>query len=163
MAPLASGTSRLLSPAGFEADTEGARAADVLRQQFPERLDPVLTVVFQSGATPIADPAYRSQVAAWRADLVRLVGGGGVVQGPLPGRDGRTAALVVSSNESPDHFIELGRQTAGITHPGPARVLVGGFGAVYDSFIEESERDLQQSERLSVPIALGLLLLVFGG
>ncbi|HSR26518.1 MAG TPA: MMPL family transporter, partial [Candidatus Eisenbacteria bacterium] len=163
LAVLASGTSRLLSPAGFETDTEASRAAAVLRQQFPERQDPVLTVVLQSDRVPVADPGYQAQAGAWRADLERLVGAGGVVQGPLPGRDGRTAALVVSSNEPPDHFIELGRRAARISHPGPARVLVGGFGAVYDSFIEESERDLQQSERLSVPIALALLLLVFGG
>jgi RND superfamily putative drug exporter len=163
LAFFASGTSRLLSPAGFETDTEASRAADVLRQQFPERQDPVLTVVFQSDRAPIADPAYRAQVAAWRDDLARLVGADGVLQGPLPGRDGRTAALVVSSNESPDHFIEVGRRAARISHPGPAHVLVGGFGAVYDSFLEESERDLQQSEQLSVPIALALLLLVFGG
>jgi uncharacterized membrane protein YdfJ with MMPL/SSD domain len=163
LAVFASGTSRLLSPAGFETDTEASRAADVLRQQFPERQDPVLTVVFQSDRAPVADPAYEAQVTAWRADLVRLTGANGAVQGPLPGRDGRTAALVVSSNESPDHFIELGRQASRIAHPGPAHVLVGGFGAVYDSFIEGSEQDLQQSERLSVPIALGLLLLVFGG
>jgi trehalose monomycolate/heme transporter len=163
LALVAAGTSRLLSPAGFETDTEASRAADVLRQQFPERQDPVLTVVLQSGRTPLSDPAYQAQAAAWRADLVRLVGDRGVVQGPLPGRDGRTAALVVTSNQPPDHFIELGRQATGISHPGPAQVLVGGFGAVYDSFIEESEQDLQQSERLSVPIALVLLLLVFGG
>ncbi|HXM55960.1 MAG TPA: MMPL family transporter [Candidatus Dormibacteraeota bacterium] len=163
LAVFASGTSRLLSPAGFETDTEASRAADVLRQQFPERRDPVLTVVLQSDRTPIADPGYQAQVAAWRADLERLTGAGGVVEGPLLGRDGRTAALIVSSNRSPDHFIELGRQASRITHPGPAHVLIGGFGAVYDTFIEGSEQDLQQSERLSVPIALGLLLLVFGG
>jgi len=36
-------------------------------------------------------------------------------------------------------------------------------GAIYNSFVEESEQDLQQAERTSVPIALVLLLLVFGG
>src|SRR5256885_2739352 len=144
MAPLASGTSRLLSPAGFEADTEAARAADVLRQQFPERRGPVLTVVFQSGSVPVADTGYQAQLAAWRADLERLVrGGSGTVRETPPGRDGRTAALIVDSNEAPDNFIQLGHQAARISHPGPARVLIGGFAAVYDSFIQESEQDLQ--------------------
>jgi trehalose monomycolate/heme transporter len=160
----ASGTSRLLSPAGFEADTEATRAADVLRQQFPERRAPVLFVVFQSMAAPVTDPAYEAQVAAWQADLRRLTAGGsGVVRNPVPGRDGRTVALVVDSNQSPDHFIELGHHVARLAHPGPARVLIGGFAAVYDAFVTESEQDLQQSERVSLPIALVLLLLVFGG
>ncbi|HEY4026500.1 MAG TPA: MMPL family transporter [Candidatus Dormibacteraeota bacterium] len=162
--PLASGTSRQLSPAGFEADTEAGRTADLLRQQFPERQGPVLTVVFQSDRVPVTDPAYQAQLAAWRADLDRLVrGGSGTVREMLASRDGRTAALVVDSNETSDHFIQLGRQAAQISHAGPARVLIGGFAAVYSSFIQESEQDLQQSERVSVPIALALLLLVFGG
>jgi trehalose monomycolate/heme transporter len=164
LAYFASGTSRLLSPAGFEADTEASRAADVLREQFPDRRGPVVVVVFQAGAVPATDPSYRAQVAAWRADLERLArGSSGVVSDPVPGRDGRTVALLVDSNQSPDHFIELGHQAARISHPGPARVLLGGFGAVYDTFVTESEQDLQQSERVSVPIALALLLLVFGG
>src|SRR6266487_2995596 len=164
LAFVASGTSRLLSPAGFEADTEATQVADVLRQQFPERRGAVLVVVFQSDGTPAGDPAYRAQVAAWRADLARLVrGGSGAVEEPITGRDGRTTALVVDSNETPDHFIELGRQASRISHPGPARTLVGGVGASYNSFVEESEQDLQQAERTSVPIALVLLLLVFGG
>jgi trehalose monomycolate/heme transporter len=164
LAYFASGASRLLSPAGFEADTEATRAGDVLRQQFPERRAPVLLVIFQSTATPAADPAYQAQVGAWQADLHRLTeGGSGVVRDPVPGRDGRTVALVVDSNQSPDHFIELGHRVAQVSHPGPARVLIGGFAAVYDAFVTESEQDLQQSERVSVPIALVLLLLVFGG
>src|SRR5947207_12190688 len=114
----ASGTSRLLSPAGFEADTEATRAADVLRQQFPERRAPVLFVVFQSTATPVADPAYRAQVAAWQADLRRLTAGGsGVVRDPVPGQDGRTVALVVDSNQPADHLIAPGPPAARPAHP----------------------------------------------
>ena len=65
-AVLAAGTPRLLSPSGFETDTEASRTSDQLRQQFPERRGPVLLVVFQSPA-PAGDPAYRVQMAAWRS------------------------------------------------------------------------------------------------
>ena len=161
---VASGATRLLSPASFSADTEATRAADLLRREFPDRRDPVLTVVFQSGAAPLDDPAYRAQVAAWRTDLERLAAtSGGTVSDPLPGRDGRTTALIVSSNQPPDRFIDLGGRAARIAHRGPARVYVGGPAALYDSFVTDSEQDLQRSEAVSLPLALLLLLLVFGG
>ena len=164
MGYFASGTSRLLSPAGFTTDTEAGRAADLLRQQFPERRGPVVEVVFHSEITPVSDPAYQAQLAAWRSDLERLLPGhSAVIDPPRVGRDGRTAALVVESNETPDRFVDLARQVSSIRHGGPAQTYVGGLGAIYNDFLQGSEHDVQQSEALSLPIALVLLLLVFGG
>jgi uncharacterized membrane protein YdfJ with MMPL/SSD domain len=165
MGYFASGTSRLLSPAGFSTDTQAGRAADLLREQFPERRGPVLYVVFQSDRVPVSDPAYQAQLAAWRSDLQRLAGDGpaSTVRATGPGRDGRTLALLIESNQTPDRFVELGHQAVRIQHPGPAHTYVGGLGAIYNDFIEGSEHDVQQSEAISLPIALVLLLLVFGG
>jgi uncharacterized membrane protein YdfJ with MMPL/SSD domain len=165
MAYFASGTSRLLSPAGFSTDTQAGRAADLLREQFPERRGPVLYVVFHSDRVPVSDPAYRAQVEAWQTDLRKLVGSGSAstVRPTQPGRDGRTVALLIESNQTPDRFVELGHQAVRIHEPGPAQAYVGGLGAIYNDFIEGSEHDVQQSEAISLPIALVLLLLVFGG
>jgi uncharacterized membrane protein YdfJ with MMPL/SSD domain len=169
MGYFASGTSQLLSPAGFSTDTQASRAADLLRAQFPERRGPVVFVVFQSESTPISEPAYQAEVAAWQADLQKLLGTGGqtgvdgVVDAPRPGTDGRTVALIVESNSTPDRFVDLGHRAERIHHSGPARAYVGGLGAIYNNFIEGSEHDVQQSEVVSLPIALLLLLLVFGG
>ena len=44
MGYFAAGTSRLLSPAGFDTDTQAGRAADLLRQQFPQRRGPVASL-----------------------------------------------------------------------------------------------------------------------
>lgn len=162
-APLASTTARLLSPAGFSTDTEASRAADLLRAHFPEREAGVLFVVFRSDRTPLSDPGYKRQLAAWRSDLGRLVPDAATIDDPVPGRDGRTAALVVSSNQTPDHFLDMARRAVQLHEPGPASTYVGGPAAVYESFLAESELDLQQGERLSIPVALVLLLLVFGG
>ncbi len=159
---VAPGTARLLSAAGFETDTPASHAADLLRQHFPERRGPVLYAVFES-ASPVTDPAYQEELGAWKSDLSRLAGAGAEVQGPVPGADGRTAGIFVSSDETPDHFIELAHRVRAIHHGGPATVRLGGPGPVYDAFISDSESDLQRSEIISLPIALGLLLLVFGG
>jgi RND superfamily putative drug exporter len=157
-------TPRLLNPAGFSTGTEAGRAAGLLREQFPERRGPVLFLVFQSSSVPIDDAAYQAQILAYRADLERLTSGvDAQISQPLPGRDGRTAGLLVTSHSPPDLFIEIAHKARDVRHPGPAAVYQGGIGAVYDSFLVDSEQDLQYSERVSLPIAVLLLLLVFGG
>jgi len=164
MAYFSTGTARLLSPSGFSADTEASRAADILRSDFPNRKGPVLYAVFSSTRTNLDDPGYQAEVAAWKVDLQRAVGGSNAaVVGPLPGTDGRTAALFVDSNDTPDHFIELARRVSQVHHSGPAAVYLGGAGPVYNTFLVDSEADLSRSEAYSAPIAIALLLLVFGG
>ncbi|MDQ6900146.1 MAG: MMPL family transporter, partial [Candidatus Dormibacteraeota bacterium] len=169
LAGFAASTARNLSPAGFETDTQAARAADVLKSEFPERRAPALAVVFQSDSAALEDASYRSQLAAWRLDLERLARQTSapqsptVVVGPIPSQDRRSAALLLESNEQPAYFLAAAREASGIHHEGPARVFIGGFAAVYNNFVMHSEQDLGQSERLSAPLALILLLLVFGG
>jgi len=163
MAYFSAGTPRLLSPSGFNTDTEAKQASDVLRAHFPQRTGPVLYAVFQSDSASPDDPAYRAQVATWKHDLEQAAGGAAQVQEPQVGGDGRTVALFVVSSETPDHFIEFARQAAGIHQQGPARVYLGGAGPVYNTFIDDSETDLQRSEAYSAPLAIVLLLLVFGG
>ncbi|HYM66569.1 MAG TPA: MMPL family transporter, partial [Patescibacteria group bacterium] len=164
MAFFSVGTPRLLSPSGFSADTEATKGAAILRQQFPDRRGPVLYAVFSAPAATIEDPAYQAQLAAWKADLTSAVAGANaVVVGPQAGKDPRMAALFVDSNDTADHFIELSRTLAGVSHPGPATVYLGGPGPVYNTFLVDSESDLRRSEAYSAPIAIVLLLLVFGG
>ena len=90
-------------------------------------------------------------------------GQGVSVQGPLIGRDGRTAGITLESNRDPDSFVSLGGRINAITVAGPAHAYAGGFAVVYDDFVVDSEHDLESAERISFPIALVLLLLVFGG
>ncbi|MFI5282311.1 MAG: MMPL family transporter [Candidatus Dormibacterales bacterium] len=164
MGYLSTGTAQLLSPSGFSADTEATRGADILRADFPQRKGPVLYAVFSSPATRLDDAAYQAQLAAWKGDLQRAIGGmNAAVVGPQPGTDGRTAVLFVYSNDTPDHFIELARRVAQLHHPGPGAVYLGGAGPVYNTFLVDSEADLRRSEAYSAPIAIVLLLLVFGG
>jgi RND superfamily putative drug exporter len=164
MAYFSVGTTRLLSASGFSADTEATRGADILRTNFPDRRGPVLYAVFHSSATPVDDPAYQAQLAAWKAELELEVGSShAVVIGPQPGQDGRTAALFVDSNDTADHFIDLAGRVQRYHAAGPASVYLGGPGPVYNTFLADSEADLRRSEVYSAPIAIVLLLLVFGG
>lgn len=164
MAYFSTGTSSLLSASGFSADTEASRAGDILRAHFPERRGPVLYAVFHSDTANVSDPAYQVQLAAWADDLQRAIGASkATVVGPQPGKDGRTAALFIESNDSGDQFIEIAHRVESAHHAGPAHVYLGGPGPVYNTFIEDSEADLRRSETFSAPLAIVLLLLVFGG
>jgi len=164
MAYFASGTPRLPSPTGFETDTEASRTADLLRQVFPDRHGPALYVVLHSDRSAASDPAYQSQVRDWQADLARVTRGtSATVDPPVLSRDRRTVGVVVESNQTPDEFVALARRAESIHHPGPASAYVGGLGAVYANFVTDSEQDFAQSERVSAPLAIVLLLLVFGG
>ncbi|MGH7776593.1 MAG: MMPL family transporter [Candidatus Dormibacterales bacterium] len=157
-------TPQQLSPAGFNSDTPASRAAGILERSFPERKAPVLYAVFQAPRAGAARSAYQEQLARWKGDLQRLAGPGNAqVQGPVPGRDGRTAGLFVVSNRTPDQFVGVAAAARSIREPGPARVYLGGPAAVYDTFIRDSESDLRNAEKTSLPLAAVLLLLVFGG
>ena len=157
-------TARLLSASGFSADTEASAAADVIHRAFPGRTGPELYVVFHSETVGVSDAAYAAQMEAWRNDLVgRLAGRSATVDGPVPGQDGRTAALLVMSVESPDVYIDFAHQLQSVRHDGPATVYLGGSAIVFNTFIEDSQSDLARSEVTSAPLAIILLLVVFGG
>ncbi|MFZ0216994.1 MAG: MMPL family transporter, partial [Candidatus Dormiibacterota bacterium] len=162
---LATTTSQHLSPSGFETDTPASNTADVVAREFPQRRSPVVLVTFTSASEPITDPAYEQQVAAWRADLQRLISQrhADLHLQTVPGKDGRTVALTIVSNQNAAGFVTLSKQVEALRHPGPATVEVGGFGPVYYDFVTDSEQGVESSERLSLTIALVLLLLVFGG
>lgn len=157
-------TPELLSPSGFSADTEAARAGDTLRVRFPSRTYPVLYVVLHSDTSPVGDPGFVAEAGAWRDDLTSLVAGkAATVSVTPPGADGRTLAVVVSSDLGPDDFLAAGRSVVRRSHQGPARAYAGGIAVVYATFVRDSERDVASSERISLPVALLLLLVVFGG
>lgn len=158
------GTVRLLSASGFTADTEASRAGDILRAHFPDRRGPALFAVFHSDTANVSDPDYQAQLAAWKKDLQSAIGTtNAIVEGPQAGKDNRTAALFVESNEDATQFIDIANKLSGVHRAGPARVYLSGPGAVFNTFIEASQADLRRSETFSVPLAILLLLLVFGG
>jgi trehalose monomycolate/heme transporter len=163
MAYFSSDTPRLLA-SGFGADTEASRADNILRTHFPDRRGPALYVVFHSDTANVSDPEYQAQLAAWAQDLQRAIGtSNAIIEGPQSGKDGRSAALFIESNEDVAQFIEIAHRLAGVQHAGPARVYIGGQGPVFNTFIESSQADLRRSETFSGPVAILLLLLVFGG
>lgn len=162
---LATTTAQHLSPAGFQTGTPASATADTVARVFPQRTSPVVMVVFSSPSTPFTDPAYQRQIAAWEQSLQTLVREqhAGMTVQPVPGKDGRTYGLFVVTNRNAANYVGLASQVQAIHHPGPAQIYIGGLAPVYNSFIQDSEQGVARSEEYSLPIALVLLLLVFGG
>jgi len=146
-------TASLLSPSGFETDTAASRTAQVIEKQFPLRQGPAVIVILRNPTS--------AQLDGWRARVVQLAKPFDanvivVTKGP-------DSMILVQSALTPDHFTDLAASIKKIQEPGPGKAYVGGLAAVYDTFLQDSQQDLQQSERASLPLAAILLLLVFGG
>ena len=60
---------------------------------------------------------------------------------------GSDSMIVVSSALTPDHFTSLATSIKKLHIPGPGSVYIGGLAAVYDTFLQDSQQDLQNSER----------------
>jgi RND superfamily putative drug exporter len=127
---------------------------------------------------PLADPAFRDELAAAVRDLEAVPGvrrvagpsapasGGGVVADPLVARDARAVLLQVqlerdlggSGRDATVAAVE--RRLRAVAAP---RVLVGGEAIAREEFQERAQRDLERGEALALPVMLVLLLIVFRG
>lgn len=147
--------------------TIGGQATDVehiLSQRLHHPLSQVV-VAFQSATTPVSNPAYRHEIATFAARargfpyVTSAVPGG-------PGRNGRTAYVLVGFNHDPDYmqrempaFRELlPRQGTA----NPAQTFLTGTPAVYDTLTRITVKDVERADATALPIALIVMLAVFG-
>ncbi|SNS60474.1 putative drug exporter of the RND superfamily [Geodermatophilus pulveris] len=107
-------------------------------------------------------PADAASTAALTADLEELCGVAAVTP-PLPARDGQAVALSVTFDDSPAGEAAVDDATALLRAADAPRVLVGG-GVLQDREMEEqAAADLARAELFSLPVALVLLVVLFGG
>jgi RND superfamily putative drug exporter len=147
-------------------DLESARAKAVLEDELGTPPS-ALVVAFHSDALVAGTPAFETAAAAAMRDIpdaphvVRVISH--LVQPRQVSADGHTAYDVVlldlPADDSPDALPIL-RERLGEA-PGLTVELAGG-PAFYGDVQHVSERDLQRSELISLPLAALALLLVFG-
>jgi RND superfamily putative drug exporter len=146
---------------GSESNHVSQVMAGTLRQPLSQ-----MVVVFQSKAAPVSDPAYRDEVDTFVGQmqgfphLTDLA-----VQGP--GKDGRTTSVVMSfdaGDSAMQRYVARVRALLpqGVSANAPARAYLTGAPATFADFNRISEQDIAQAERYSLPIALIVLLVVFG-
>ena len=131
-------------------------------------------VVIQSETLTVDDPAFQQKVAAVSGDLIAL--GQDVVAGglnyyltgdeSLVSADRRTTIMPVNVAGDLEQAIENVEEVVHVTSEADRtdgfRVLVGGEASIAWERAELAESDLQKGERFGIPVALIILLIIFG-
>jgi RND superfamily putative drug exporter len=158
----------------FLGNPDSQRGRDLLAQRMnlPQKANEV--VIVRSPQSAAADPAFRSAVLSIQRDISAL--GAGVVDGAvsafqggdktLLSADGRTAIIPVvmagdltQAEKNIDKVHEVVHAADG---KGGFDTLITGTASINSDFSHTAETDLRKGEGIGVPIALVILLIVFG-
>jgi len=160
--PFAAQVSSVLQSGGYSFDqSESAHADNTLTALFHQPPSMAI-VVFQSQSTPVSDPAYQQELSAFTSRVSTFAHVTGVTQGGV-GKDGLTTQISVAFDEdgsTAQQLMPAFREL--LPTSGPAKVYLSGGPETYREYSQITQSDVERSERLSLPIALIVLLAVFG-
>ena len=167
--PFAAQIGTVLTGGGYSYNkSESARAETLIQTKLPPTPTQLL-VIFQSTSTPVSDPAYRREVTSFMSRARPFSNVTGVSQSGT-GQDGRTTYVTVSFNvksgtveDRLDAFRKLlpGGSTVGPA-AGPAQAYLTGDAPLSHDFSQITTQDTEHAEFFALPIALLVLLVVFG-
>lgn len=139
--------------------SESAQVAQLLKTRLHRTGSQVL-VVLHATSTRLSAPAYQQELQRLASMLRARPEVQRVTVAPA-GADGRTALLVVDTRPGVDVPISgLRRILAAID--GPARTYLTGGPAIDDEIIHTSLSDVERADLLALPVALLILIVVFG-
>ena len=152
---------------------ESERASALLAERLPESQAITEIVVVQSESLTVEDPAFREQVDAVFARLLAL--GSDIVDVPLTtlangprlvSADGTTTLIpLVLTGSLADAEKNVGHVLDEIEEANASdglQVLMVGPASVSFESLEFAREDLEQGERFGIPVALIILLVLFG-
>ncbi len=158
-----------LSQGGWQiAGSEAARAEELLVDRFGGELSSVI-VIFTDPRGDAGSDRFQGTVAAAVAPLA----GEPIVDGILTyadvgdpafvSKDGsKTFAVVRLTEEMEDAVDDVEHLSGLVVRPAGVETVVTGIPVVQHEFNDAVERDLMQAELVSLPLALIILLAVFG-
>ena len=160
------GTGEFSAPDG----TESGRVDDLLNDQVA-KTPPSFMLIFGSEDEKATDPAFRDQVERAlepletdeRVTNVRTAYEGGTPDGDMISEDGHHSIAIVELEdggyaERQDAYVALRQEV----RPGPLEVVAAGEMPLNEDFETVTESDLKRAETVSLPLALLMLLFVFG-
>ena len=160
------GTGEFSAPEG----TESGRVEELLDEEVA-KAPPSFMLVFGSEDEKATDPAFRDEVERAveplredeRVSGVRTAYENGATDEAMISRNGRYSLVVVELEE--DNFAGLQDAYADVrkeVRPGPLDVVATGEIPLNQDFESVTETDLKRAEVVSLPLALLMLLFVFG-
>ena len=158
----------------FLGNPDSKRGLDLLQQKMdlPQKANEV--VIVRSTGTTATDPEFRAYVLGLQRQIAAL--GPGVVDGvasawqgggkALISADGRTAILPLTMAGDLTAAEKNIDDVHAVVHAADGKdgfsTLVTGTASINSDFSHTAETDLQRAEGIGVPIAMVILLLVFG-
>lgn len=155
----------ILKPGGIEvASSPALRARDILVEKFDAPREVILVVLTGPGG---ASDSQLKEAAARLSDRLRTLPSVKSVSDPQTGRAGRSLYLTVNLDASLDQAMSLVPEIraaveAGLPRDGQIHGYLTGGPAVYRAFTDVTEEDLRRAELYTFPIAMVILLFVFG-
>ncbi|HEX6541087.1 MAG TPA: MMPL family transporter [Ktedonobacterales bacterium] len=163
--PFATRLTSKLTGGGYSMNqSESVRVGDTLvdRLHAPPS---TLLVAFHADNVAVTDPAYQAQVNAV-ADKFHGYPHVTSVTNAGPGKDGRSTYLAVSFDKNTDYVErqvpDISKMLPSGPDAGPATVYLTGSPAIYADFTSITQHDAEQAEMYALPVALLVLLIVFG-
>src|SRR6266480_3881648 len=160
--PFASQISSALQGGGYSfKDSESIRVDNLLTSKFHQPLTQAL-VIFQSTNSPVSDPAYQQEVQDFMARARAFPNVTQVTQGGT-GQDGRTTYVMVNFNQTEDKVeTKVADFHKLLPTSGPAKAYLTGDPAIFREITTTTQQDVEHAEIAALPIALLVLLVVFG-
>ncbi|HEX5578299.1 MAG TPA: MMPL family transporter, partial [Candidatus Limnocylindria bacterium] len=143
------------------------KAADVIAAKWPS--ETTMLVIFRDPDGDAASPAFQATVTDSLADVAddpavdRVVTYADTPAPDFISQDGASTLAVVYLKEEVEAAVEDSARLADVVNaPAGVEVQVTGIPQLYHEFNQKIERDLVMAETISLPIALLILLAVFG-
>ena len=160
------GTGEFSAPEG----TESGRVDDLLDEEV-SKTPPSFMLIFGNEDEKATDPAFRDGVEQAlepiedddRVTNVRTAYENGTVDEAMISKDDHHSLVVVeleegNYSERQDAYVDLRQEV----RPGPFEVVAAGEMPLNEDFERVTESDLKRAEAVSLPLALLMLLFVFG-
>ncbi len=151
----------LTGSGGSSSNSESAQVSNLLTSKLHQPATQLL-VVFQSSSTPVTAAAYQQEVSSFTNRARSFPYVSGIVSGGV-GKDGRTTYLVVNFDNSESYVRQhLDDFRALLPTNGPATTQLTGDAVVDSDLSQITQQDTEHAEAVALPIALVVLLIVFG-
>ncbi len=163
--PFASKLSTVLSGGGYSFNgSESVRVSNLLIDKLHTPPSQI-TLVFQSAHTSVTDAAYQQEINTITGKIRAFPHVTNITSGGI-GQDGRTTFLVVGFDKGYDYMQQRVSDFRALLPPGsaaqPAKVYVTDLLAIVDEINNTSQSDTEHADATVLPLALLVLLIVFG-
>ncbi len=162
------GGGKLIQGGWFIPGSEEQREATLIAQRFGQQPTTML-VVYRDPDGNAGSDAFQAKVKASLVDVLKDPVADGLVtyadtRSPqLLSRDGTEALAIIKLTKPIEDSVEDAGRLAGKVHAPPGvPTQITGIPQVYKEFNAKIEHDLVQAETISLPIALLILVAVFG-